>query len=221
MRSLVLISVALAAALSLSAQKPDAPEGGAGKDAIPGLPPRVSPAEYQFQGKAGSITIAAELDGHSVPLVESILTTENYVVVEAAFFGPPGAHLLLTNSDFSLRVNGKKMPTPNSGPGTVYKSLKDPSYDPPANSQVGKTRLDSGGGGGGRGQDDGLPPPPPHVPIEVQLAMELRTKKASMPQGDRPLPQAGLLFFEFTGKMRTAELIYNGPAGKATINLMP
>jgi hypothetical protein len=101
------------------------------------------------------------------------------------------------------------------------KSLKDPAYEPLIKSEVGKTKVGDGGGGrGGGGQDDG-PPPPPKVPIEVQLSMEKRTKKASMPEGDRPLPQAGLLFFEFGGKVRSAELIYEGPAGKATLNLQP
>jgi hypothetical protein len=140
------------------------------------------------------------------------------VIVEAAFFGPPGAHLMLSTGDFSLRINGKKVASPGRGPGLVYKSLKDPAYEPPANSQVGKTKLDTGGGGASA---DSGPPPPVHPPIEIQLAMEKRTKKAAMPEGDRPLPQAGLLFFEHGGKVRSAELTYQGPAGKVTLNLQP
>jgi hypothetical protein len=187
-------------------------------EAAQGLPPRTTPADYQVQGKAGSVTIAAEFDGHSVPLAEGPLTTEDFVVVEAAFFGPTGARLILSPADFSLRVNGKKMPVPAQPAGRVLRSLKDPSYAPLTKSQVGKTQLNDGGRGGGG--DDG-PPPPPKVPIEVQLSMEKRTKKASMPEGDRPLPQAGLLFFDFGGKARSVELIYDGPAGKATLNLQP
>ena len=41
-----------------------------------------------------------------------------------------------------------------------------------------------------------------------------------MGEGERPLPQAGLLFFEFNGEVKnihSLELIYNGPAGKATL----
>jgi hypothetical protein len=204
-----------AAALCLHAQSP------ASSDAAQGLPPRATPADYQIQGKAGSVTIAAEFDSHSVPLAEGPLTTNDFVVVEAAFFGPSGARLTLSPGNFSLRINGKKTPVPAQPAGLVLKTLKDPSYEPPANSQVGKTTMNTGGGGGrGGGQDDG-PPPPPKVPIEVQLSMEKRTKKAAMPEGDRPLPQAGLLFFEFGGKARSAELIYDGPAGKATLNLQP
>jgi len=204
------------AALCLRAQSP------VPSDAAQGLPPRATPADYQIQGKAGTVTIAAEFDSHSVPLAEGVLTTNEFVVVEAAFFGPSGARLTLSPGNFSLRINGKKAPSPAQPAGLVLKTVKDPAYEPPTNSQLGKTTMNTGGGGGrgGGGQDDG-PPPPPKVPIEVQLSMEKRTKKASMPEGDRPLPQAGLLFFEFGGKARSVELIYDGPAGKATLNLQP
>lgn len=211
--TLTLLGV-LAAALCLHAQNP------ASSDAAQGLPPRATPGDYQIQAKAGSVTLAAEFDGHSVPLVEGPLTSNDFVVVEAGLFGPAGARLTMATENFSLRINGKKMPLPAVGAGLVLKSLKDPSWEPPVNSQVGKTTMNSGGSGRG-GQDD-LPPAPPKMPIEMQLAMEKRTKKASMPEGDRPLPQAGLLFFQWgAGKVRSVELMYNGPAGKATLDLQP
>jgi hypothetical protein len=214
MRSITFIVLCVfAGSLCLQAQNP------AASDAAQGLPPRATPGDYQIQGKAGSVTIAAEFDSHSVPLAEGPLTTNDFVVVEAAFFGPAGARLTLTPGNFSLRINGKK-PIPAQPAGLVLRSLKDPAYEPLVKSEVGKTKIGDSGGRGGGGQDD-APPPPPKVPIEVQLSMEKRTKKASMPEGDRPLPQAGLLFFEFGGKARSAELIYDGPAGKATLNLQP
>jgi hypothetical protein len=52
--------------------------------------------------------------------------------------------------------------------------------------------------------------------------MQQRVMKVSLGEGDRPLPQAGLLFFEYHGevaKIRGMELIYSGPAGKATLAL--
>jgi hypothetical protein len=45
-----------------------------------------------------------------------------------------------------------------------------------------------------------------------------------MLEGDRALPQAGLLFFEYRGKtqgIRSLELIYNGSAGNASLALQP
>jgi len=49
-------------------------------------------------------------------------------------------------------------------------------------------------------------------------------QKAALPEGDRTLPVAGLLFFQYSGKaknIRSVDLIYNGPAGKATLKLQP
>jgi hypothetical protein len=62
------------------------------------------------------------------------------------------------------------------------------------------------------------------MPVKLQLAMEQHAHKATFLEGDRALPQAGLLFFEYRGKpknMHSVELIYDGPAGKATLTLQP
>ena len=78
--------------------------------------------------------------------------------------------------------------------------------------------------GSGKEQGDNSPPAPVKVPIEVQRAMAKNVQKAVMPEGDRSLPQAGLIFFQYRGKekgINSVELIYSGPAGKATLNLQP
>ena len=62
------------------------------------------------------------------------------------------------------------------------------------------------------------------MPMELRRAMEQRVQKATMLEGDRALPQAGLLFFEYRGKtqgIRSLELIYNGSAGNASVALQP
>ena len=54
--------------------------------------------------------------------------------------------------------------------------------------------------------------------------MAQRVQKAALPEGDRSLPQAGLIFFEYRGKtqnIRSIELTYSGPDGKATLTLQP
>jgi hypothetical protein len=180
-----------------------------------GLPPRATPADYQAQGKAGKVTIGAEFIGHSVPIPEAPLSTEDFVVVEVGLFGAAGSTAQLSPDDFSLRINGKKAQTSLS-PLMVLKSLKDPSWIPP-DTGADKSSKTSIGGGGQGGNDP--PPAPPKMPVKMQLANEKRTQKAALPQGERPLPQAGLLFFQFGGKVKSAELIYNGPAGKVSIPL--
>ena len=55
-------------------------------------------------------------------------------------------------------------------------------------------------------------------------AMEQKVQKATLPEGDRALPVAGLIFFQYGGKtkgIKSLELIYSGPAGKATLTLQP
>jgi hypothetical protein len=187
-----------------------------------GLPPRAAPTDYQSQGKVGEITIAADFAGHSVPTPEGPLTDEEYVVVEAGFFGPPGATLQLTEGDFSIRINGSKKAQPSEPYGRVVDSVKDPDWVPPEKHEN-KTMIggsSSAGSVGGAGD----PPATPKVPFEVQRKLSLRVRKASMPVGNRTLPEAGLLYFKYRGKekgIHSLELIYSGAAGQATIELHP
>jgi len=167
------------------------------------------------------VTVAAEFTGHSVPTLQGPLSTEDFVVVETALFGSPDAQIKLSADDFSLRINGKKTPLPSLPYGMVLGSLKDPEWEPPEPAKSkSKTSL---GGGGNSDQADG-PPPPVKIPIGVQRAMAQRVQKATLPEGDRALPLAGLIFFQYRGKtqgIHSIELIYAGPAGKASLTLQP
>jgi hypothetical protein len=180
----------------------------------------VGPAEYQAQAKAGEVTVAAEFMGHSVPTPEATFTNDDFVVVEVGLFGPPQARTTLSIGDFSLRINGKKTALPSQPYELAFKSLKDPEWEPPSKPES-KSKTSFGTGGGG---DAGSTPVPVHMPIELRRAMEQKVQRASILEGDRALPQAGLLFFEFKGKtqnIRSIELIYSGSAGNATLTLQP
>ena len=184
-----------------------------------GIPPRATPADYQFQAQAGAVTIAAEFTGHALPTAEGPLTSEDYVAVEVALFGPSDAKLRISAENFSLRVNGKKAPLSSQPYGLVLSSLKDPEWEAPETAQKSKTSLNSGGQGTG---DSSGPPAPVKIPVPVQRAMALRIQKAVLPEGDRALPQAGLIFFNYRNKtknLQSIELIYDGPAGKAVLAL--
>jgi hypothetical protein len=189
-----------------------------------GVPARPSPGDYQGQAKAGAITIAADFDEHAVPTEDGTFSTDDYVVVEAAFFGPSDARLKISPGDFSLRINERKTPLSYQAFEFVGRTLKDPNWVPPDEDKD-KGKSKGGLSTGGDGQAAGSPPPaPPKMPVKLQLAMEQHVHKATFLEGDRALPQAGLLFFEYRGKpknMHSVELIYNGPAGKATLTLQP
>ena len=186
------------------------------------MPPRATPADYQAHEKAGAVTIAADFAEHSITTPEGPLTTDSYVVVEVALFAAAGTHTQISPEDFTLRINGKK-PLPGQPYGVVLGNLKDPEWEPPeaASSSKSKTSVNSGGSDQ---QADNSPPPPVHVPIEVQHAMAQRVQKAALPEGDRALPQAGMIFFRYGGApkgIHSVELTYAGSAGKATLTLQP
>jgi hypothetical protein len=208
------------AVLSLCGQEPATQSKDATQRDAQGLPPRVAATEYQAQAAAGTLTIAADFVGHSVPTEQGTLSTEEFVVAEVGLFGPPQARAQISVEDFSIRINGKKTLVHAVPYSMVVASLKDPEYVPPdAPPAKSKTSM----GGGGQGESSG-PPPPVRIPIEVQRAMAQHTQKAALPLGDRVLPQAGLIFFPHRGKaqgINSIELIYSGPAGNATMALRP
>jgi len=188
-----------------------------------GMPPRATPADYQAQAQAGTVTVAAEFTGHSVPTLQGTLSTEDYVVIETGLFGSPGARITLSPDDFSLRINGKKTPLPSQPYGLVVGSVKDPEWEPPVQA-ASKSKNSFGGGVNGERGEANTPPAPVQIPIGVQRAMAQRVQRASLPEGDRTLPQAGLIFFQYRGKtqsIHSIELIYAGPSGTATVTLQP
>jgi hypothetical protein len=215
-------TVVLIPALCLCAQGQNTPSKDTQVNEAKGIPPRATPADYQAQAPAGTVTVAAEFVGHSVPTPEgTTFTTDDYVAIETALFGPPGARLKISFDEFSLRINAKKMPLPSQPFGMVFRSLKDPEWEQTIPVE---SKSKSSFGTGGKGGQGDSPPAPVHMPIALQRAMEQRVQKASLPEGDRALPQAGLIFFPYRGKVEgihSIELTYTGPAGKATLTLQP
>lgn len=209
--------VALCATLGAqTTPAPDAPTVRTSK----GIPARAAASDYMGHGKAGTLTIGADFDGHEIPTLESTLTASDYVTVEVGVFGAPGAHATISAADFSIRINGKKSPIPSEGFSALSRNLRDPSWTPPEQKEKEKSR---GGINTGGDQDSlGATPPIVHIPPEMERAMRLQVGTASLPEGDRALPVAGLLFFKYSGQAKgihEVELVYEGSAGKGTIKL--
>ncbi len=219
---------ALVAAAGLYVRGQNAP-GKAEPFAGRGMPPRSTPADYLSHAQAGTVTIAAEFAGHSLPTLEgSTLSSEDYVAVEVGLFGPPDARINLSIGNFALRINGKKTPYPALPYGLVASSAKDPEWEPPEKIEERKTKMTGGADTGGSGIDkSGEPkatPTPIKIPLAIQRRWAQRVQRVTLPEGDRALPVAGLLFFEYHGKREkilSLELIYTGPSGKGTVALQP
>lgn len=213
----------VAISLCLSAQEQSAPGKEPAVNETRGIPPRATPADYQAHAAAGKFTIAAECAGHAVPMPEGpIYNTEDYVAVETALFGPAGEHIKISTGDFSFRIVVKKEATVAGQPfGVIFRSLKDPEWEdanaPKKDAQT--TAIKTGSQGGGND-----PPAPVHMPIPLRHAMEQHVEKVALPEGERPVPVAGLIFFPYHGKMekiQSLEMVYSGPAGTATLELQP
>ncbi len=199
--SLVLRTSACVTALCLCVQGQNTPTKDAQINEEKGLPARATPADYEAHAQAGTFS------------------TEDYVAVETGLFGSPGERIKLSIEDFSLRINGKKTPLSSQPYALIFGSLKDPEWAPPDAPEA-KSKTSIGGGGGGNEP----PPPPPKMPMELRRAMEQHVQNVVLREGDRALPQAGLIFFEYRGKtqkIHSLELTYTGPAGKATLALQP
>jgi len=184
-----------------------------------GMPPRAAPTDYQVQAKVGTVTLAADFDGHAVPTLEAAYSSEDYVAVELAFFGAPEARLKLSIEDFSLKINDRKVPLTSQPFGYVARSLKDPEWQPPEEEKEKKSKTSLNGGGG-----NDTSAPPPKMPMELRRVMELRVHKSVLPEGDRALPVAGLIFFQYRGKeqgIKSMELVYTGQAGTVSLPLHP
>ena len=215
------------AALCLCARGQNPPGKDAQVNETKGMPPRATPGDYQAQAPAGNVTVAAEFMGHAVLTPEgATYTTDDYVAVETGLFGPPGARLKISSADFSLRILAKKAkPVPSEPFGAVFRSLKDPEWEDAAAVELKKAKDSKGSGisTGGKTQDD-TPAVAPKMPLPMRRAMEQNVEKCVLPEGDRALPQAGVIFFPYRGKaesIHAIELIYEGPAGKATLKLQP
>jgi hypothetical protein len=188
---------------------------------VPRMKPRGGPNDYQARARVGPIAIGAEFMRHAVPTPQNEFTTENYVIVEVGIFGAPGEKARLSSQDFSLRVNGKK-PAPSVPFGIVLSDLKDPDWQPPEAAKPKASAISAGGDNGTGAPETALPPP--KMPLPLVHVMQIKVEKAAMPEGDRVLPEAGLLFFPYHGqgdKIKSVELMYSGPAGKATLTLQP
>jgi hypothetical protein len=182
-----------------------------------GLPPRASPSDYPAQAKLGAVTLAADFAGHGLPTPDGLLSSDDYVVVEVAFFGPPETRMPISSNDFSLRINNRKNPTSSESYERVGTSVKDPEWTPPEKPEKGGNGI-LGGGGNDTSKD------PPKPPAELRRAWAQRVKKAALANGERLLPQDGFLYFSYGGKLNgihSLELTYNGPAGNVTLVLHP
>jgi len=199
-----------------------------------GMPPKTGPADYPVHVQMETVALAAEYLVHSLPNAKATLVANDYLVVDAAFFGPLYSRLKMSPDNFSLRINGKGEHLTPELPGLVAQSVKFPGVRPHLET--------TGSVGAGDGTVTVGPRPPPsrfpgddndRVPanqpptvreVNQENDVEYRVRNASLPEGEHSLPRSGLLYFFYRGKTKnihSIELFYNGPMGKTTLKLLP
>jgi len=205
-----------------------------------GTTPKQSPSDYPVHATVGNLTLAAEYLVHAIPAAEGSYFTNDYLVIEASFFGPHLTPVKMSAEHFTLRINGQKSPLLTQAPGIVGASLKYPDWEQRP------TLTASAGAGNGQiilgrpvpvERFPGDPnarrgPAPPRVPEsenpsgqakEPPMPVEERIQRSALPEGEHIVPSGGLLFFPFKGKtksIRSLELLYDGSAGKVSLKLL-
>jgi hypothetical protein len=199
-----------------------------------GTPPKNSAADYPVHVQMDTVTLAAEYLVHSLPAAKGTLVATDYLVVEVAFYGPSFSRLKMSPSNFTLRINGKGEPLSTELPGMVAQSIKFPSAHPHLETAGSVSAGDGTISVGprappsqfpGDGNERTAPVEGPTVKtVEDETAIEYRVQNATLPEGEKSLPRAGLLYFYFHGKIKnihSLDLLYEGSMGKSTLKLVP
>ena len=190
---------------------------------------RAAPTAYSAHAVIGpGFTMAAEFQGRTVPAPNAAFLLRDYVVIEVALFT---RDFEFRSERFSLRLNGKT-PVMVETPGMVGASLKYPDWENQrqvtatagvgdANVVLGRPAATSRFPG-----DRRVPRKPPGTPAEPEITREDApwdwVASLAWNDGQGQGPAAGLLYFPHTGnlaKLKTIELIYNGPEGLVTLSL--
>jgi hypothetical protein len=206
-----------------------------------GTPPKTSPSDYSAHAALDNgFSIAADYLVRSLPTPGGTLVADDYLVVDAMFFGPLQPALKMSAGHFLLRINGQKVPLTNQSTGMVAASIKDPNWAPKPGVTViaGSDNRDvvygprspvesfPGDPTVGHPQQPRVPDPETSAGLEKEpeMPIEERLVRSAMPETERVAPAGGLLFFSYRGKtksIKSVELIYEGPSGKATLTLLP
>lgn len=206
------------------------------------LPQRSRLSDYPIHAQLPHSELGVYFLAHDLPTEKTTYSANDYLVVEVAMFPPDGERLHVSNRDFTLRVNEKKV-VDAASPQSVAASLRYSNFDQP-------TALPSGGGlgdagiggvppGAGRFPGDtsssGIPQPrgplsrnstddPYSVVPQRDIPVERAVADVALPDRVIDRPIKGDLFFRFSGKMKSIhslDLIYTDEKGaQTTITLL-
>jgi hypothetical protein len=200
-----------------------------------GTTPKPAASDYPAQAVAGPFTFAADNLVHSVPTSRGVYLAPDYLVIEVAVYGPVSAKPEFSLGQFYLSVN-KGKPYPTTPPSFVIAAIQNPQLEgPQMASEIGLAGGPSvviGPRPQPRFPGDPTAPPPRKVDVpkppnrsgqpDEPISIEDLVNRSIFPEGAYGVPKAGVIFFRYSGKMksiRSVELLYEGPLGSARLKL--
>jgi len=196
-----------------------------------GTDPKRTAEDYEVHAQAKDAAIGAEFTVHSFSRGEAMFVVQDFLVVEVAIFPPKGANFEIYDTDFTLRINGRKQLLEAAAPTLVMADMKHPEWrQPDANGEATATVNNNGVTIGGPPVNTNPFPgsrmpgtgtrtyPPVEVPRdnpsgvqkEPMDAAEL-LRQTALVEGPHHSATSGFLYFPFRGKMssiKTLELLY-------------
>jgi hypothetical protein len=195
-----------------------------------GAEPKLKAEDYEVHAQAKTAAVGAEFTVHSYSRGEQMFIAKDYLVVEVAIFPPKGATLDIHNTDFSLRINGKKPLLDAQAPAAVVADIEHPEWKQPggvitqAGAGVGNAGVTIGGPPVNPNPFPGSQPPgtPTYPPVEIPRDNPSGVTKepvnpdellleTALVEGPHHAAFSGFLYFPFRGKIssiKTLELLY-------------
>jgi hypothetical protein len=202
-----------------------------------GTDPKKTAEDYEVHAQAKNAAVGAEFMVHGYSRGEQMFIAPDFLVVEVALYPPKGETFEIHNSDFTLRINGKKDVLHAEAPNQVVAEEKHPEWNQPPGVMTTQGTAGEGNHGvilggppanpnnfpGSQQPGTGLPPRveiprdnPSGIEKQPMNAGELLMETALV-EGTHHSPISGFIYFPYRGKMnaiKTLELLYQDTALK-------
>ena len=172
--------------------------------------PKDKVTEYPLSAETTEASIGAEFMIHSVMSQEQTWVANDFLIVEVALYPKGKREITVTNSMFTLSIDGKKT-TGAQSPYMAASEMTNPYMDMGAG---GSQREGPRFPGDTRPDQNRLPAPPGGAPrddsgVERKPRQTMREAviESALPEGKSDKPVSGLLYFPFRGKLKKVKSI--------------
>jgi hypothetical protein len=201
---------------------------------LAGTEPRAEAAAYEAHATLAQGELGAEYLSRTVGAGNVSAYIGKYVAVEVALFPAKGTAYAVASGHFRLRINRAGRELSAQPAGIVASTIENPQYERqggletgggygPADVVFGKPRRterfpgdpDARRPGDNRNSSKQTGEPSSEADAKV-------IREAALYEGTISSATSGVLYFAFGGKLkdvRSIELLYDGPAGKAVLKL--